>query len=173
MRRVFFIILFLSAFYNHDAMALNGEIYLHGELVEDPCIINMASATQTVTFGNVIKKMLYLHQRSQGYRFVIQLDECDISLGNQVAIMFNGLEDKKQPGLIATQGMAEGIAIGLEDKSGEPIAINKINFRYPLHHGTNILTFFAYISSSTEDIEKQTIVDGDFSATVTLGISYP
>jgi len=150
-----------------------GDIFLHGELVEEPCSISMASARQTVKLGSVIKNTLYLHQRTQSYPFSIVLDECDVSLGNLVEVIFNGAADELQPAMAAVSGTAQGIAIGLETREGKPLALNKTIDRYTLNDGRRVLAFSAYVSAATSVIENQGIVEGDFSANVTFTLNYP
>lgn len=146
---------------------------LHGELVEEPCTLSMASVNQTVKLGNVIKSTLYLHQRTHSYGFSIVLEDCDISLGSSVEIAFNGVEDLQQPGLLAVNGGAEGIAIGLETEKGKPLEINKTVKSYLLTDGNRTLKFAAYVSASDMVIEHQGIVEGDFTANVAFTLFYP
>ncbi|MNC17356.1 Major MR/P fimbria protein precursor [compost metagenome] len=148
-------------------------ISLHGELVEEPCTLSMASINQTVKLGNVVKNTLYLHQRTHSYGFSIALEDCDISMGNSVEIGFNGVEDLQQPGLLAVNGIAKGIAIGLETEKGKPLEINKTIESYLLHDGTRSLNFGAYVSASETAIEHQGIVEGDFTANVAFTLYYP
>lgn len=159
--------------YSSFSAALNGDINLYGDLVEEPCSLSMSSSPQTVKFGNVIKNTLYLHQRTVSYPFSITLEECDISLGNLVEVSFNGAEDKLLHGLIATTGTAKGIAIGLETASGKPIEINKTIKTYELHDGLQKLKFSAYIKSPDSVIENESIIEGDFSANVSFTLNYP
>ncbi|WP_447888361.1 fimbrial protein [Serratia fonticola] len=158
---------------NSVSWAQDHNMYLHGELVEEPCTLSMASVKQTVKLGNVIKNTLYLHQRTHSYGFSIVLEECDISLGNSVEIGFRGIEDLQQPGLLAVNGMAEGIAIGLETEDGKPLEINKTVKSYLLHDGNRTLKFAAYVSASEAAIEHQGIVEGDFTANVAFTLYYP
>jgi type 1 fimbria pilin len=158
---------------NRAPSAQDYNISLHGELVEEPCTLSMASVNQTVKLGNVIKSTLYLHQRTHSYGFSIVLEDCDISLGNNVEIGFNGIEDLQQPGLLAVNGMAEGIAIGLETEQGKPLEINKTVKSYLLHDGSRTLKFAAYVSASEAAIERQGIIDGDFTTNVAFTLYYP
>lgn len=148
-------------------------ISLHGALVEEPCTLSMASVKQTVNLGNVIKNTLYLHQRTHGYGFSIALEECDLSLGNSVEIGFNGVEDIQQPGLLAVNGLAKGIAIGLETAEGKPLEINKTVKAYSLNDGNSSFKFAAYVSASDAAIEHQGVIEGDFTAHVAFTLYYP
>lgn len=170
--RVMFIVCLLLGV-NLAPLAQDYNIFLHGELVEEPCTLSMASVKQTVKLGNVIKNTLYLHQRTHSYGFSIVLEDCDISLGNSVEIGFNGVEDLQQPGLLAVNGMAEGIAIGLETEKGKPLEINKTVKSYLLTDGDRTLKFAAYVSASEAAIERQGVVEGDFTANVAFTLYYP
>lgn len=158
---------------NRTSLAQDYNVSLHGELVEEPCTLSMASVKQTVKLGNVIKSTLYLHQRTHNYGFSIVLEECDISLGNTVEISFNGAEDLQQPGFLAVTGVAEGIAIGLETAEGKPLEINKTIKSYLLTDGSRTLKFSAYVSASELAIEKHMIVEGEFTANVAFTLHYP
>lgn len=158
---------------NRVSWSQDHNMYIHGELVEEPCTLSMVSAKQTVKLGNVIKNTLYLHPRTHGYSFSIVLEECDISLGSSVEIGFNGVEDLQQPGLLAVNGLAGGIAIGLETAEGKPLEINRTVKTYLLTDGNRTLRFAAYVSASKWAIEQQRITEGDFTANVAFTLSYP
>lgn len=158
---------------SQSVQAEPGDIFMHGELVEEPCSISMASVRQTVKLGSVIKNTLYLHQRTQSYPFSIVLEECDISLGNLVEVIFNGAADELQPTMAVVSGTAKGIAIGLETREGKPLALNKAVERYSLNDGRRVLNFSAYVSVPESIIEQQGIVEGDFSAAITFTLNYP
>lgn len=75
--------------------------------------------------------------------------------------------------MLAVNGMAEGIAIGLETEKGNPLEINKTIKSYLLHDGNRTLKFAAYVSASDAVIERQGIVEGDFNANVAFTLYYP
>ncbi|MFW0928306.1 MULTISPECIES: fimbrial protein [unclassified Providencia] len=168
-----YIIFFLYSAFISTTFSRNGDLYIHGEVVSEPCVLNLNSRNQTIEIGNVIKKTLYLHTRTIGYPFTIQLEECDTSLGNDVEISFIGDGDLILPELLAINGTAKGIAIGIETIDGEHIKINKSILRKKITNGKNIITINAYIQAYTAAIENNQIIDGDFTANLNLLINYP
>ncbi|WP_268628003.1 fimbrial protein, partial [Escherichia coli] len=95
----------------------------HGTLVAEPCVIQPGDEDIPLDFGTIVDKYLYLNTRSHSQTFALHLTECDLSLGNTVAITFTGTENAKLPGLLALDAgsLASGIGIGLEDSSGKAL----------------------------------------------------
>ncbi|MEQ4896856.1 fimbrial protein [Proteus vulgaris] len=168
-----YLILFVYSAFISTAFSKNGDLYMHGEIVAEPCVLNLNSKYQIIDIGNVIKKTLYLHTRTIGYPFTIKLEECDTSLGNEVEISFLGDGDLMLPELLAINGTAKGIALGIETIDGENIKINKSILRKKLTDGQNIITINAYIQAYTTAIENNEIIDGNFTANLNLLINYP
>lgn len=172
-RLLIYMFIFFSSF---RLFAENGNMFIHGELVEEPCALNMDSANQTVSLGTIFDKSLYYHERSQTFSFSIVLENCDISINDTVNIAFTGNADLILPNLFAINGTAKGIAVGLEmigDKQIQPIQANTSIHRYQLSNGKNILSFNAYVQAQDRNLEKHTIVEGNFSTVVNIMLSYP
>ncbi|EKT57784.1 fimbrial protein [Providencia rettgeri] len=167
---IFFI---LAVIQNCLASNTNGDIFMHGILVEEPCSLNINSTNQTVNLGNVIKNTLYLHPRTHNYPFSIILEECDLSLGNSVEMSFSGTADLLQPDLLAINGTAQGFAIGLETETGTPIHINKTINIYQLSPDKTTINFSVYLQAPQSIREKEEIIEGNFSATVNFTLNYP
>lgn len=94
-------------------------------------------------------------------------------MGNEVEISFLGDGDLMLPELLAINGTAKGIALGIETIDGENIKINKSILRKKLTDGKNIITINAYIQAYTTAIENNEIIDGNFTANLNLLINYP
>jgi P pilus assembly protein, pilin FimA len=73
----------------------------HGTLVAEPCVIQPGDEDIQLDFGTIVDKYLYLNTRTHSQSFALHLTECDLSLGNTVAITFTGTENAKLPGLLA------------------------------------------------------------------------
>ena len=99
----------------------------HGTLVAEPCVIQPGDEDIQLDFGTIVDKYLYLNTRTHSQTFALHLTECDLSLGNTVAITFTGTENAKLPGLLALDAgsLASGIGIGLEDSSGKALPLNR------------------------------------------------
>ncbi|CAM4142588.1 fimbrial protein [Serratia nematodiphila] len=144
-----------------------------GELVAEPCVIPPGEENIELDFGTVIDKYLYLNQRTAGKEFSIQLTECDLSLGETVSVSFSGTESVALPGLLAiSSGGASGIAIGLENVSGELLPLNQPSGKLRLQEGSNRITLKAYVRGEPEAINSKSIGRGQFTAVSTLSLNY-
>lgn len=52
-----YIILFVYSAFISTAFSKNGDLYMHGEIVAEPCVLNLNSKYQIIDIGNVIKKL--------------------------------------------------------------------------------------------------------------------
>lgn len=152
--------------------AVDDNLKFSGTLVSDPCELDPLTTDLTVSFGTVIKKGLYLNARTSAIPFTINLINCDTAQGNQVTFTLSGTESTTLPGTLAVTG-ATGIAIGLENPDGTPLALNKPTPAMALSSGNNRFMFQAYVAGEPDAIQAQTITTGDFSATATFEMAYP
>lgn len=155
-----------------NANAVSNNLQFSGALVTEPCNLDPATSEIVVDFGTVIKKELYLHTRTTGLPFNINLTDCDTSLGKLVTLTFKGAENSKLPGMLAVTGAASGIGIGLEDSSGAPLAVNEPTPQLSLHDGTMHFSFRAYVQGEPEAITEKSIINGDFTSAATFEMSY-
>ncbi len=125
-----------------------------------------------MAFDTLAARYFYSHPRSNVKKFDILLEQCDLSLGKTVELSFSGEEDKTQPGLLAISGEAKGIAIGLETEQGEPLDINRGKARFVLQSGNTLLSLQAYLQAAKENIEQQSVQEGQFSAIATFNLNY-
>ncbi|MBS0865792.1 fimbrial protein [Enterobacter mori] len=154
------------------ASSASNNLHFSGALVTEPCNLDPATSEIVVDFGTVIQKELYLHTRTTGHPFNINLTDCDTSLGKLVTLTFKGVESSKLPGMLAVTGAASGIGIGLEDDSGTQLAVNEPTPQLSLNDGTTSFSFHAYVQGEPEAITKKSIVNGDFNAAATFEINY-
>ncbi len=152
----------------------NNNVYLHGALVAEPCVIPPGDEEITLDFGTIIDKYLYLNTRTLGQAFEIHLEECDLTLGKTVSVTFTGTENSALPGLLALDGgsAATGIAIGLETPSAQPLPLNQASDKSLLQPGSNIIALKAYVQGEPLAIANKTIVRGPFSAVATFNLEY-
>ena len=146
----------------------------HGTLVAEPCVIQPGDEDIQLDFGTIVDKYLYLNTRTHSQTFALHLTECDLSLGNTVAITFTGTENAKLPGLLAldTGSLASGIGIGLEDSTGKALPLNRASDKFRLNAGNTTLTLQAYVQGEPEAIQTKTIGRGTFSAVATFTLEY-
>ncbi|MBH1929651.1 fimbrial protein [Serratia rubidaea] len=156
------------------ALQAKENLYFHGSLVAEPCLLEPKDAEIELDFGNVVDKYLYLNQRTVGEPFAIRLTQCDTKLGNLADITLKGSESGELPGLLQLAGgsLAKGVAIGLESTEGKPLPINKV-YRHQLHDGSNTFNLMGYVQAEPTALKGHTITLGSFSAALTLMIDYP
>lgn len=166
--------LLLSLLIPCAALQAKENLYFHGSLVAEPCMLEPDDAEIELDFGNVVDKYLYLNQRTAGKAFAIRLTQCDTKLGNQVEITLKGAESGPLPGLLQLAGgsLAKGVVIGLESVEGKPLQINRA-YRHELHDGSNIFSLMGYVQAEPDALKNHTITLGSFSAALTLMIDYP
>ncbi|UIM55645.1 fimbrial protein [Serratia marcescens] len=152
----------------------DNNLYLHGALVAEPCVIPPGDEEITLDFGTIIDKYLYLNTRTLGQAFEIHLEECDLTLGKTVSVTFTGTENHALPGLLAIDGGSEakGIAIGFETPSAKPLPLNTQSGKSLLQDGGNTIALRAYVQGEPLAIADQTIGRGAFSAVATFNLEY-
>ncbi|MEB7886351.1 fimbrial protein [Serratia fonticola] len=152
----------------------DNNLYLHGTLVAEPCVIPPGDEEITLDFGTIIDKYLYLNTRTLGQLFEIHLEECDLTLGKTVRVTFTGPESHALPGLLAIDGGSEarGIAIGFETPSTKPLPLNTKSDKSLLRDGGNIIALRAYVQGDPLAIADKTIGRGAFSAVATFNLEY-
>lgn len=165
--------LLLLAFANATLAAVDN-VHLSGTLVAEPCTLVETDTDIQLDFGTVISKYLYQYQRSKSQPFTLHLLDCNPSLGNMVNVTFQGTPDTELNQLLAldTASTAKGIAIGIEQEDGKPLAINKSSVNIPLASGNNALSFRAYAQIQPSALTNQTLTVGSFTAISTFVLSY-
>lgn len=145
-----------------------------GRLVAQPCIIAEGDESRELNFDSIIEKSLYIHERTYSRPFSLVLSECDLSVGKNVKISFDGPRSLALPDLLAITegGGTSGIAVGLETADGSPLALGKKTSDYQLKAGRNEIFFKAYIQAEPEAITKKDIVLGPFTAVATFYLEY-
>lgn len=145
-----------------------------GQLVAQPCIIDQGNETLKLEFNSLIEKSLYIYGRSYSRPFSLLLSECDLSVGKNVRISFDGQRSLELPDFLAIieGGQTSGIAIGLETADGSPLPLGKKTSDYQLKAGSNEIVFKAYVQAEPEAIVKKNIVLGPFTAVATFYLEY-
>lgn len=155
------------------------DIDFKGTLVAEPCVVSPGESGDNVVvdFGTIPEKTFYsiYGRRTWLQPFHILLTECDISLGKDVKITFNGTEDAEQPGLLAVMSTTgiKHIAIGLQTHTGTDLPFNKQTQGYILHDGNTELNFKAYVQASKGGVIDRSIGSGTFEAVSTFELEYP
>lgn len=165
-------ILFVVLFFGGGGI-VNGapNVRLYGALVAEPCTV--VSEIVEVDFGTIVDKYLYKNTRTLGQPFIIELGDCDLSLGNVVKVTFKGSENLALDGLLAVEKSNMGIAIGIETPSGKSVKLNQQSDLLSLQSTTALLEFKAYVQGEPLAITEQRIARGFFSATSIFQLDYP
>ncbi|MBD8214709.1 fimbrial protein [Erwinia persicina] len=161
-------LLFCSWVYAQD------NVIMRGALVTEPCIIAPGDESIQLDFGAVVDNYLYIHQRTLGQRFQINLTDCDLTLGTIVKVALSGTENTRLPGLLAISAASKsaGIAIGLETPEGKPLPFNEQGGARGLFTGRNRIPLKAYIQAEPQAIANRSIQFGPFSAVATFSLEY-
>ncbi|WP_426445648.1 fimbrial protein [Siccibacter colletis] len=154
------------------AQAVENNLHFGGTLVSDPCDLDPETTDLVVDFGSVIEKDLYLHTRTRSVPFVINMINCDTTLGDSVTLTFKGTENDALPGMLAVTGTATGIAVALEAQDGTPLPFNRATPSFTLTQGNNSIILQAYVMGEPEAITNQAITPGEFSAIATFEMEY-
>lgn len=164
----------LALVFSTGVPAAEDNVHFSGALVAEPCTLPDADMDIKLDFGTVIEKYLYQYQRTQSQPFSIHLLECDPSIMSTVSVIFQGTADEELTDMLAldVSSAAKGLAIGLELEDGTPLAINKASPYTQLTHGTNILTFNAYVQVQPTVLTNKKLTAGNFNANSTFVLSY-
>jgi type 1 fimbria pilin len=146
----------------------------HGALVAEPCTLKSGDEDVNLDFGTVIDKYLYTHGRTPAKSFSLTLQDCDLSLGKTVKVTFSGNSSMELPELLALDGgsQANGIALGLETATGQPVILNKPSQGIALNGGSTSLVWQVYVQGEPTALAKKSIGLGEFSAVATFGLAY-
>lgn len=155
------------------------DINFHGEVVSEPCEVDINSDGQSVDFGVTAIKTFYLAGRSDSKPFSIGLKNCDVSISKTVLVSFIGAEDGDQKGYLSLKSaQVKGLAIGIESISGDVqnpstlIPLNTGSAKYSLTQGANSFKFAAFLQASPKSIADHSITEGDFNTTVEFHLEY-
>lgn len=175
LRRVFISIgCLLLTLTGTKGMAASDNLHFHGILVDEPCTIHPGDETVELPFGNIPDKNLYAYQRTPSKAFRIRLSECDTSIGKRVTVLFAGDENPFISGALAISSgsQAAGIAVGLENADGSPLAVNQESAQIALNDGLTLLNFQAFVQGEPDALANKTIKRGPFSAIATFHLNY-
>ncbi|HCM63146.1 MAG TPA: exotoxin [Morganella sp. (in: Bacteria)] len=155
-------------------LAAGDNLRFHGILVDEPCTIHPGDETVELPFGNIPDKNLYAYQRTPSKAFRIRLSECDTSIGKRVTVLFAGDENPFISGALAISpgSQAAGIAVGLENADGSPLAVNQESPQIVLNDGLTLLNFQAFVQGEPDALANKTIKRGPFSAIATFHLNY-
>ncbi|WP_189389331.1 fimbrial protein [Buttiauxella sp. B2] len=149
------------------------EMQFSGTLVSEPCTIAPDDTEITLDFAEIIDKYLYINTRTHSLPFIIHLQDCDVTGAETVITHFEGAQSTELPGYLTMGNATIGAAIGIEEKDGSFLGLNKDSKPVQLVDGSTALTFQAFVEGEPTALKNQTITLGEFSSTATFFLEYP
>ncbi|ENG4185983.1 type 1 fimbrial protein [Providencia rettgeri] len=164
---------------------LNGELYVHGELLESPCTLDEDSLEQEFSLGESstaqfrqvgdmsLPLLINLKFKGCGINNGVAVDE--FHSGNLIytpdeaviKLRFNGIPDKSDSKLFKVNGGVKGIAILLEDNKGKTIIPNKNHRPMIISKGKSGISFTAQIIKTNNKLEV-----GKFNSVINISLEY-
>nr|WP_240494301.1 fimbrial protein [Pantoea sp. 1.19] len=169
---------------NWDVDGANGVIYVHGELHESACRLEMTSSRQEVALGDLATARLSTPgARGASVPFQLRLRDCqqappasalDERTGNRLAsgqqpavtVSFNAARDADNPQLVQAHGTS-GLGLRLLDVSGRDVRLGSRGIPLWLTRGQNTLNF-----TVTPERTSAPLKPGYFMAMVNVNLSY-
>ncbi|GBU14580.1 fimbrin fimI [Enterobacterales bacterium] len=138
------------------------------------CAVSPESEDKNVVMGQVRSNQFHgeIGTWADPVSFSLQLIDCNTAASKQVAMIFNGVADGKDPQVFSAgegAGAAKGVGIGLFDGQGDLIAPNtRARHSTSLTDGLVTVPFMAKYRSTSRQVTP-----GDASARVTFSLYYP
>lgn len=170
---------------NWDVDGLNGELYVHGELLESPCTLDEESLEQEFSLGES-NTSLFRHVGDMSLPTLINLRFKGCGINNGIAVdefhsgnliytpdeaiiklHFNGIPDRSDSNFFKINGEAKGIAIRLEDNRGNIIIPNKHHHPMIISKGKSGVSFTAQIVKTNNELKV-----GEFNSVINISLEY-
>ncbi|EKY3199108.1 type 1 fimbrial protein [Cronobacter turicensis] len=146
-----------SAFADEEALVDTGVLYVHGQLQENTCRMDMDSAWQEVDLGstsrasvnltgktgNPVTVKIYLHdcpELSTWSTNITPITTTVSAIQPNYKARFTGVSDDYNPELIKVAG-ASGVGLRLRDSRGKSVILGRSSDAVLLNPGQNLVTF--------------------------------
>ena len=151
------------------------QIHIYGSVRAPTCSAVTANNGHPVDFGEVDARALRRDGYTSPLQFDITLENCNLQTYSNASFKFEATTVPNSNGyqiqLVQSVDHAKGVGITLKDKLGRDIRFdNQTAFNFPLHTGTNALTFDAYLVSTGNNWD--TLTPGLIAAQATFTVSY-
>ena len=147
------------------ALSAENNLKITGNLVTEPCTLDLNSSDISLDFGNLVSKYFYTADRTPAMPFSVVLTGCDTSLGDSATVTFQGTESQELNGfLVPDDGDTHGIAFGIETDDSAA---------FTLTDGENRLNLRGFVQAEPKAIAARSIKPGAFTGTATFEIEYP
>ena len=161
----------------------NGVLQVRGALTESACRLEMESAWQDISLGEIgTGRLQKVGDRGTPVAFELRLQDClrsptgsrDAHTGalswasNQpaVSVSFRAVQDADNPQLVKAQGVA-GLGLRLEDGRGQDVRLGSRGEPLLLTPGQNALSY-----TVAPERTKAALVAGSYRATLDFSLSY-
>ncbi|EPL9180881.1 fimbrial protein [Serratia marcescens] len=168
---------------NWEVEGANGILHVHGALTESACRLEMTSARQDITMGEVgTGRLQQVGDRGEPVRFELRLKDClrspaasrDLHTGsliwddNQpaISVRFNAMLDADNPELVKAQGVS-GLGLRMTDAQGRDVRLGSRGRPLLLTPGQNSLTYIV-----TPERTAAPLVAGSYLAMVDFHLRY-
>ncbi|WP_447889708.1 fimbrial protein [Serratia fonticola] len=168
---------------NWGVEGANGTLYVHGALTESACRLDMTSAHQDVSLGEIgTGRLQTIGARGEPVRVELRLMDClrspagsrDVRTNNltwadnqpAVTVSFNAPRDADNPALVKAQGVS-GLGLRLESVQGEDVRLGSRGKPLLLMPGQNALMY-----TVTPERTSASLMSGSYRAVVDFHLSY-
>lgn len=161
-----------SAFAAGESTTVSGgTVNFVGQVVDAACSVSADTIDQTVTLGQVraVKLTSPGMVANQKENFNIKLEDCDTSVQQNAAVIFNGQQDAGEPGSLANTagaGSATNVALQLYGPDGQVLNIGETSSTVKLNNGENVIPL------SVDYIATGEATAGNVTATATFSMVY-
>ncbi|WP_368749896.1 fimbrial protein BcfA [Klebsiella aerogenes] len=148
-----------------------GTVNFVGQVVDAACSVSSDSVDQTVTLSQVRTAKLTTAGMlaNQKEDFKIKLEDCDTTVSQNAAVIFNGQEDSTQAGSLANTagaGAATNVALQLYGPDGNVLNLGDTSSTVTLIDGENTIPL------SVDYIATGQATAGNVAATATFNMVY-
>lgn len=148
-----------------------GTVNFVGQVVDAACSVSADTVDQTVTLGQVraVKLTAAGMVANQKEKFDIKLEDCDPSVKQNAAVIFNGQQDANLAGSLANTagaGSATNVALQLYGPDGQVLNIGDTSSSITLNTGENVVPL------SVDYIATGEATAGNVTATATFSMVY-
>lgn len=148
-----------------------GSVNFIGQVVDAACSVSADSINQTVQLSQVRAAKLTTAGMvaNQKENFTIKLEDCDTSVKQNAAVIFNGQQDANLAGTLANTagaGSATNVALQLYGPDGQVLNVGDTSSSVALNNGENVIPL------SVDYIATGEATAGNVSATATFSMVY-
>jgi len=168
---------------NWDVEGANGTLYVHGALTESACRLEMTSAWQDVSLGEIgTGRLQAIGARGEPVRVELRLQDClrspaasrDLRSGGllwadsqpAVTVSFRATRDADNPQLVKAQGVS-GLGLRMADAQGRDVQLGSRGEPLLLTPGSNALSY-----TITPERTPAKLAAGSYRSVVDFHLSY-